>query len=69
MSHYTNSKNEHCLIVCDVKNHLIRELNLNTKTTRHIAGKLGERGHDLKGKASQAQDQELCSPWDLVPHD
>lgn len=56
MTHYINDKKEHCLLVCDVKNHLIRELNLNTKKTRHISGKLGERGHDVKGRAERAED-------------
>jgi hypothetical protein len=38
MSHFINHKNEHCLMVCDTKNHCIRELNLHTKTVRKIAG-------------------------------
>ena len=31
MCHYVNDDGQHCLILCDVKNHLIREANLHTK--------------------------------------
>ena len=31
LCHYVNDKKQHCLLLCDVKNHLIREANLTTK--------------------------------------
>ena len=49
MCHFVNNQGEHCLMLCDVKNHLIREANLHTKQVRHIAGVKGVRGHDLSG--------------------
>jgi hypothetical protein len=39
-------------MACDTKNHLIRELNLHTKTVRTIAGIYGVRGFDRKGGKS-----------------
>lgn len=65
---YTNSQGELCLLLCDVKNHLIREANLNTKQVRTISGITGERGHDLRGGSTDCSKQELASPWDIVPH-
>ena len=53
-------------MLCDVKNHLLREANLHTKQVRHIAGVKGVRGFDLAGGNSPAALQELCSPWDIV---
>lgn len=38
MCHFLNDYNEHCLMVCDTKNHLIREINLHKKTVTKIAG-------------------------------
>lgn len=52
-------------MLCDVKNHLLREANLTTKTVRTVAGKVGVRGHDLRG-GKKGTDQELISPWDIV---
>jgi len=37
------------LLVCDVKNHLIREINLTTKLVRTVTGKSGFRGNDYVG--------------------
>lgn len=56
------------MLLCDVKNHCIREANLNTKTVRHIAGVTGIRGRDGEGGKQKAALQELASPWDIVPH-
>ena len=53
-------------MVCDVKNHLVREVNLNTKRVRHIAGLQGVRGSDVVGGDKAAQEQELASPWDIA---
>ena len=53
-------------MLCDVKNHLLREANLHTKQVRHIAGVKGVRGHDLRGGNSPASQQPLASPWDVV---
>lgn len=53
-------------MLCDVKNHLIREANLHTKTVRHISGVQGVRGSDLRGGMVPAAEQALASPWDLV---
>lgn len=64
--HFVNGDGHHCLLLCDVKNHLIREANLHTKKVRHIAGLKGVRGHDLRGGQTTADQQALCSPWDLV---
>lgn len=55
-------------MLCDVKNHCIREANLNTKQVRHIAGVTGIRGRDGEGGKQKAALQELASPWDIVPH-
>ena len=49
MTHFLNDNKEHCLMVCDTKNHLIKEINLNKKTVRKIAGQVKERGFDLTG--------------------
>lgn len=37
-------------MVCDTKNHLIREVNLHSKTVKTVAGLPGVRGFDRKGK-------------------
>ncbi len=37
------------MMICDVKNHLIREINLHEKTVRHVAGVKGKRGQDMTG--------------------
>jgi len=49
MCHFINPEGQHCLLLCDVKNHLIREANLHTKQVRHISGVQGQRGRDLGG--------------------
>ena len=66
MCHFVNEDNEHCLMVCDVKNHLVREINLNRKTVRHVSGLKGVRGCDTVGGQRPANEQELASPWDIV---
>ncbi len=53
-------------MVCDVKNHLIREVNLHTKIVRHISGVKGVRGCDVLGGELPASEQELASPWDIA---
>lgn len=53
-------------MVCDVKNHLIREINLHSKQVRHIVGKKGVRGTDVTGGEKPLSEQELASPWDIV---
>ena len=52
------------LIICDTKNHKIREADLEAKTIRTISG-TGARGHDLAGGKAM-EKQELASPWDIV---
>ena len=52
-------------MVCDTKNHLIREINLHNKTVRKIVGKAGERGFDTKG-GKDIDDQSIASPWDII---
>ena len=64
--HFINSSGQHCLMVCDVKNHLIREINLHSKQVRHIVGKKGVRGTDVTGGEKPLSEQELASPWDIV---
>ena len=49
MCHFVNPEGCHCLMVCDVKNHLIREVNLHTKQVHHVAGVKGVRGQDTVG--------------------
>ena len=53
-------------MVCDVKNHLIREINLQSKQVRHVAGVKGVRGGDVIGGQNIPEKQELASPWDLT---
>ena len=65
MCHFINSDKEHCLMVCDTKNHLIREINLHKKTVRRIAGLPGVRGFDLKG-GNAPLEQMIASPWDIM---
>ena len=66
MCHFVNKQRENCIMICDVKNHLLREANLHTKQVRHIAGVKGVRGRDLSGGNTPAALQQLCSPWDIV---
>lgn len=53
-------------MVCDVKNHLVREVNLSRGTVRHVAGLRGVRGNDTLGGELPATEQELASPWDIA---
>ena len=53
-------------MVCDVKNHLMREVNLQTKQVRHVAGVKGVRGADVVGGQVNPAEQELASPWDVI---
>ena len=53
-------------MVCDVKNHLIREINLHSKSVRHVSGIRGVRGADTVGGECPAAEQELASPWDIA---
>ena len=57
MCHFVNEKKEHSLLVCDTKNHRLREVNLHSKTVKKVAGdKPGVRGFDLRGgKAANEQ--------------
>jgi hypothetical protein len=68
LCHYQNEASEYCLLLCDVKNHCIREANLHTKQVRHVAGVPGVRGRDPTGGKCAAAVQELASPWDIVSH-
>lgn len=49
MSHFVDLNGNHCLLVCDVKNHLVRQVNLNTKLVTHVAGVPRVRGRDTIG--------------------
>jgi thiol-disulfide isomerase/thioredoxin len=51
------------LYVADRKNHCIRELDLNAKTVKTIAG-TGEQDRD-RGEGGPALERGLNSPWDL----
>lgn len=53
-------------MICDVKNHLVREINLHAKTVRHVAGLKGVRGSDTVGGDISCVEQELASPWDIT---
>lgn len=46
---YKNTEGENCIMICDVKNHLIRSANLVTKQVETISGKSGFRGSDYIG--------------------
>lgn len=56
-------------MVCDTKNHAIREINLHKKTVRKVAGTVPVRGFDRKGGEVPANDQMIASPWDIVKID
>lgn len=62
---YENPDGDQCLIVCDTRNHLLREVNLRTKTVKTIAGVPKERGFDRSG-GNSLKDQTIASPWDIV---
>jgi thiol-disulfide isomerase/thioredoxin len=55
------------LYVADVENHAIREVDLDTRTVRTIAG-TGEQAYRRGGKG-KAIETGLNSPWDLAPLD
>ena len=59
---YDNENN--LLYVADTENHLIRKLDLNTKTVTTISG-TGEQIYDRSG-GGIGTDQGLNSPWDLA---
>jgi hypothetical protein len=59
---------DHILLVCDVKNHLLREVNLNKKSVKTVSGKAEVRGNDRSG-GLPGTEQELASPWDIVQLD
>ena len=69
MTHFINKDKEHCLMVCDTKNHAIREINLHKKTVRKVAGLPGVRGFDRTGGKVNANDQMIASPWDIMKID
>ena len=49
MVHFKNNKDQHCLLLCDTKNHCIREANLHEKTVKKVVGLPGVRGNDIIG--------------------
>jgi thiol-disulfide isomerase/thioredoxin len=51
------------LYVADTENHLIREVDLKTKTVKTIAG-IGQQSHEY-GEHGPARQIALNSPWDL----
>jgi DNA-binding beta-propeller fold protein YncE len=51
------------LYVTDTENHLVRRLDLETRTTETIAG-TGRQGSVIRGRGS-ARQMSLNSPWDL----
>jgi len=56
LTHYLSDKDEHCLMVCDTKNHLIREVNLNKREVRTVSGQTRVRGFDRKGGVKPARE-------------
>lgn len=52
------------LYVADTENHLLRAVDLNTKTVKTYAG-MGEMGHQRTGSA-KLLEAGLNSPWDLL---
>ena len=42
------------MIICDTKNHLLREANMITKKVTTVCGLVGVRGKDLEGVAPTA---------------
>lgn len=67
LCHYRDNDGESILLVCDVKNHLIRKVNLSQKTVEKVVGIRGLRGSDRRGGATSATNQEIASPWDICP--
>lgn len=53
------------IYVADTENHLIREIDLDRKTVKTLAG-TGVRGERLNGGKAPAFKTALNSPWDLV---
>ena len=53
-------------MVCDTKNHCIREVNLHQKTVKKVAGLPGVRGFDRDGGKKPANEQMIASPWDIL---
>lgn len=43
---------------------MLREINLNKKTVKKVAGLPGVRGYDLDG-GKKCNEQEIASPWDI----
>lgn len=66
MTHFQNDNGEHCLLVCDTKNHAMRLVNLHSKTVVKVAGNVGVRGFDREGGNKKANDQMIASPWDVI---
>lgn len=56
--------NDGILYVAETKNHALREINLNNKTVKTIAG-TGIQGHERRAKNEPALRTPLASPWDL----
>jgi thiol-disulfide isomerase/thioredoxin len=52
------------LYVADTENHLIRRVNLKTRTVETIAG-TGKQTHEYPPKGGPARTTSLSSPWDL----
>jgi hypothetical protein len=66
VSYYKSIETGHdCLLVCDTKNHLIREVDLETKKVKTVGGRPTKRGFDRRG-GGRLEEQEIASPWDLV---
>jgi len=65
---YDNDAGQKCLVICDTRNHLIREANLETQTVRTLAGIPKQRGFDRHG-GQKPIEQAIASPWDIVKID
>jgi len=51
------------ILVADTDNHLIRQINLETKLVSTVCG-TGKQGQDKEG-GKQGVEQEISSPWDI----
>jgi len=62
---HVRRQNQHFLYICDMRNHAVREVNLNTKHVKTVAG-TGAKSFDRYGGSGPSHMQKLCSPWDIV---
>lgn len=55
MCHFRENETDY-LLVCDVKNHCIREIDLKERKVRKVVGIFGRKGSDLLGGEKKANE-------------